>query len=113
MAGRCRPPRARWRARAGGAVLAAVLVAAPLAALTWREPTGWAGTARAAAALLPALPVEAARLQALPAGAPAFTESAAASWLADRPAVWSPLDSVVAGRIADWLAPAVPGPGGS
>ena len=105
--------RARWRARAGGAVLAAVLVAAPLAALTWREPTGWAGTARAAAALLPALPVEAARLQALPAGAPAFTESAAASWLADRPAVWSPLDSVVAGRIADWLAPAVPGPGGS
>ena len=94
------------RARPAVAVLAALLVAAPLAVLTWREPTGWAGTARAAAAMLPALPAEAARLRALPPGRPAFTESAAATWLADRPAVWSPLDEAVAGRIGAWLAPA-------
>ncbi len=96
---------ATWRRGRAGSVAAAVLLAAPLALLTAREPTGWAGSARAAASLQADTAAEAARLRALPAGAPAFTESAAAVWLADRPAVWSPLDAEVAQRIAAWLEP--------
>lgn len=97
---------AAWRRGTAGAVAAAALLAVPLVLLTAREPTGWAGAAQTAAALQADTAAEAARLRALPVGEPAFTESAAAIWLADRPAVWSPLDAEVADRIAAWLAPA-------
>ena len=45
---------------------------------------------------------EAARLRAAPPGV-VFTESSAAPWLADRPAVWSPLNDEVAAQISAWL----------
>lgn len=102
---------ARWRRAPAAVVVAALLVALPLAALTRREPTGWADSAQAATATQEATLAEAARLRALPAGQPAFTGSAAAIWLSGRPAVWSPLDPQVAGRIAAWLAPAAAGTG--
>lgn len=102
---------ARWRRAPAAVVIAAVLVALPLAVLTRLEPTGWAGSAQTAAAMQEATLTEAARLRALPAGQPAFTESAAAIWLSGRPAVWSPLDPQVAARIAAWLVPAAPGTG--
>ncbi|MBK8165480.1 MAG: hypothetical protein IPK64_05860 [bacterium] len=101
----------RWRRAPATVLVAAVLVALPLAELTRREPTGWASSAQAAATRVDASLAEAARLRALPADDTAFTDSAAAIWLADRPAVWSPLDAQVANRIAAWLAPTAGGPG--
>lgn len=103
---------ARLRGSAPGAVAAAMVLAVPLLALTAREPAGWPGAAREAALLQAEQPAEAARLRALPAGAPAFTGSAAAAWLSGRPAVWSPLDESVAARIAAWLEPGTPTDGG-
>ncbi len=87
-------------------VLAALVVAVPAVLLTQREPTGWAGAARDAVAMQAGALREAEVLRGLPAGAVPFVESAAAPWLADRAAVWSPRDEATAAAIRAWLIPA-------
>lgn len=108
-------PWSRWRAqpgrsrRAGGLnALAALVVAVPLMLLTVGEPTGWAGAAREAVAAQGPARAEAARLKSAPADEVLFVETSAAPWLADRAAVWSPLDARTAARIRDWLSPPPP-----
>jgi hypothetical protein len=49
---------------------------------------------------------EAEVLRGLPADAVPFVESAAATWFADRAAVWSPRDEATAATIRAWLTPA-------
>lgn len=87
------------------AVLVAVAVAAPPAFLAIRQPAGWREAAAEAVAAGPAARSEAERLRAAPPGAVVFVQTSAATWLADRPAVWSPLDDDVAARITAWLDP--------
>lgn len=87
------------------AVAGALLLTMPIVLLTVREPTGWDQSVREAAAGQSRAVAEAARLRSAPPGA-VFTESSAAPWLADRPAVWSPLDDEVSARISAWLLPA-------
>lgn len=90
--------------RAVMAVLLALAVAAPPVFLTMRQPQGWRPSAAEAVAAGPAARDEAARLRAAAPGEVVFVQSSAAPWLADRPAVWSPLDDAVAARIRAWLA---------
>jgi hypothetical protein len=93
---RTRRPSALW---AGAGALA---LTAPLVLLTVREPTGWDQSTREAGAGKDRALQEAARLRAAPPGV-VFCESSAAPWLADRPAVWSPLNDEVAAQISAWL----------
>lgn len=86
------------------AVLLALVVAAPPVFLTIRQPQGWRPSAAEAVAAQPAARAEAGRLRAAAPGEVVFVQSSAAPWLADRPAVWSPLDDTVATRIRGWLA---------
>ena len=104
-----------WRERPGGRLgglglraLAALAVAVPVLLLTVREPTGWAGAAREAIAQQGPSLAEAARLRSAPPEEVLFAETSAAPWLADRAAVWSPLDAPTAARIRAWLSPATP-----
>ena len=99
--GAVRPAWPAWRT-----VLAALVVAVPVVLLTQREPTGWAGAARDAVTMQAGALREAEVLRGLPADAVPFVESAAAPWLADRAAVWSPRDEATAAAIRAWLAPA-------
>ncbi|MBK7187758.1 MAG: hypothetical protein IPH86_03480 [bacterium] len=99
--GGVRPAWPAWRT-----VLAALVVAVPVVLLTQREPTGWAGAARDAVTMQADALREAEALRSLPADAVPFVESAAAPWLADRAAVWSPRDEATAATIRAWLAPA-------
>ncbi len=90
------------------AVLLAVAVAAPPLFLTMRQPAGWREAAAGAAAAQAEARAEAATLRAAEPGEIVFVRTAAATWLADRPAVWSPLDDDVATRIRAWLADTPP-----
>jgi hypothetical protein len=99
--GAVRPAWPAWRT-----VLAALVVAVPVVLLTQREPTGWAGAARDAVTMQAGALREAEVLRGLPADTVPFVESAAAPWLADRAAVWSPRDEATAAAIRAWLAPA-------
>lgn len=85
------------------AVLVALAVAAPPVFLTVRQPAGWRGSAAEAVAAQPAARAEAARLREAAPGEVVFVQTSAAPWLADRAAVWSPLDDSVAARIRAWL----------
>lgn len=103
LRGQAAPPRAAM------AVLLALAVAAPAVFLTVRQPAGWRASADEAVATQPAARAEAARLRAATPGEVLFVETAAAPWLADRSAVWSPLSDTVAARIRAWLtAPTAP-----
>jgi hypothetical protein len=96
-------PRRRARRRpAVWAAAGALAVTLPITLLTVREPDGWDQAAREATAWQDRARQEAGRLREAPPGI-VFTESSAAPWLADRPAVWSPLDDDVAARITAWL----------
>jgi hypothetical protein len=96
------PLRRTRRRSALWAVAGALALTAPIVLLTVREPTGWVQSTREAGEGQGRALQEAARLRAAPPGV-VFTESSAAPWLADRPAVWSPLNDEVAAQISAWL----------
>jgi hypothetical protein len=96
------PQRRARRRSALWAVAGALALTAPIVLLTVREPTGWVQSTREAGEGQGRALQEAARLRAAPPGV-VFTESSAAPWLADRPAVWSPLNDEGAAQISAWL----------
>jgi hypothetical protein len=93
---RARRPSALW------AAAGALALTVPVVLLTVKTPTGWDQSTREAGAGQERALQEAARLRAAPPGV-VFCESSAAPWLADRPAVWSPLNDGVAAQVSAWL----------
>ncbi len=86
-----------WPVMVAGAAAAFLVVA-----LGIHAPTGWDAAERAAAGAGPQVAREVRRLQEAPPGV-VFVETSAAPWLADRAAVWDPLDEDVRRRIVSCI----------